>query len=166
MEIHTVCRHQIPTLLLLLRGACWQEIDVAVPWEVLLVTDQCRCGCQPSDRAWEPGGGAGGRTGGEEGNCNPIGRTILAGWATQCSQGLHHQPRSAQGGIHGSRYICSRGWPCLTSMGGEAFGHVDIWCPSVGGCWSGEVGVGGWGSTLIKAKWRGEREDGMGGCGS
>jgi hypothetical protein len=69
-------------------------------------------------------GGAGRRNGGSEGDCNSIGRTMLAGW-TQCSQELDHQPRSLQGGIHGYRYICSRGWPSLTSMLGEVFGPVE-----------------------------------------
>jgi hypothetical protein len=45
----------------------------------------------------DPGGGAGRRTGGAEGNCNLIGRTISAGWTTEFSQGVDHQPRSVQG---------------------------------------------------------------------
>jgi hypothetical protein len=63
------------------------------------------------------GRGSGWRTEGAEGDCNPIGRTMSAGQTIQCSQGLDYQPKSVQGGIHSSRYICSRGWPCLTSMG-------------------------------------------------
>ena len=42
------------------------------------------------------------------------------------SQGLDRQPRSVQEGIHSSRYICSRGWLCMTSMGGETLGPVEI----------------------------------------
>jgi hypothetical protein len=34
----------------------------------------------------DPDGGASRRTGGAEGNCNPIGRTTPAGQTTQCSQ--------------------------------------------------------------------------------
>ena len=74
----------------------------------------------------EPDGGAGRRTGGAEGDCNPIRRSMLAGWTTQCSQGLDHQPRRVHGGTHGSRCICSRGCHCLTSMGGEALGPMEI----------------------------------------
>jgi hypothetical protein len=37
-----------------------------------------------------PCGGAGGSTGGEQGNCNPIGKTMLAGQITQSSQELEH----------------------------------------------------------------------------
>ena len=44
--------------------------------------------------------------------------------STQSSQGLNHQPKSTHGGTHGSSYICSRGLPCLTSVGGEAPGPV------------------------------------------
>ena len=38
----------------------------------------------------DPGGGAGGRTGGAERDCNPIGRVMSAGRSTQSSQGLDH----------------------------------------------------------------------------
>jgi hypothetical protein len=48
------------------------------------------------------------------------------------------------GVAHGSSYICSRGWPCWASMGGEALGPVKAQCPSVGECQGGEVGVGEW----------------------
>jgi hypothetical protein len=73
-----------------------------------------------------PGWGAERRAGGIEGYCNPIGRTISDGQTTQCPQGLDHQPRSVQGGIHGSRYIGSRGWLCLTSREGEALDLVEV----------------------------------------
>jgi hypothetical protein len=51
---------------------------------------------------------------------------MSAGRTTQCFQGLDYQPRSVQGGIHSSRYICGREWPCLTSIGGEALGPVEF----------------------------------------
>jgi hypothetical protein len=35
----------------------------------------------------------------------------------QRSQGLNNQPKSTHGGTHGSSCICSRGWPCQSSMG-------------------------------------------------
>jgi hypothetical protein len=38
----------------------------------------------------------------------------------QNSQGLNHQPKSTHGGTNGSKHICSRGWPCWTSVGREA----------------------------------------------
>jgi hypothetical protein len=37
----------------------------------------------------------------------------------------------------------SRGWPCRTSMRGEALGLVNAQCPSIGECQDREVGVGG-----------------------
>jgi hypothetical protein len=80
------------------------------------------------------GGGAGGRTGGLEGDCNPIGRTTKVGLTTQLSQSLDHHPRSVPEGIHGSRYICSRRWPCPTAMEGEALGLRDVDCPNVKRC--------------------------------
>jgi hypothetical protein len=59
-----------------------------------------------------------------EGDCNPTGRTISAKWTTQSSQGLNHQPKCIHGGSQDSRYLSSRGWPYLTSVGGEVFGPV------------------------------------------
>ena len=47
------------------------------------------------------------------------------------------------GGTCGSDYICSRGLPSWSSMGGEVLGPVKILCPSVGECQSQEAGVGG-----------------------
>ena len=46
------------------------------------------------------------------------------------------------GGIHGSNCLCSRGWPYLASMGGEALGPVKTRCPSVWGMpgWGGGSG--------------------------
>jgi hypothetical protein len=66
-----------------------------------------------------PNEGARERTQGAEGVCGPIGRTTI--WTNQypqSSQGLNHQPKSTHGGTHGSSCICSRGWPCRSSMEG------------------------------------------------
>jgi hypothetical protein len=40
--------------------------------------------------------------------------------------------------------ICSRGWPCWASMGGEGLGLVKARCPSVGELEAGKVGVCRW----------------------
>ena len=45
-----------------------------------------------------------------------------------------------------SSCICSRGWPSHPSLGGEAFGLMNIICPSTGECQGQEAGVGGLGS--------------------
>ena len=67
----------------------------------------------------------GGRTEGTEGVCNPIERTtILTNQTLQISQGINHQPKNTYGVTHDSSLICSRGWPCWASMGGEALGPV------------------------------------------
>jgi hypothetical protein len=72
----------------------------------------------------------------------------------QTSQGLNHQPKSTNGGIHGSSCICSRGWPCQASMGGEALGPVKAqWMPQCRGM-PGQEG-GSEGSTLIEGRERG-----------
>jgi hypothetical protein len=70
-----------------------------------------------------PNGRVTGRTEGAEGNCNSIGRTISTDWITQSSQGLNYQPKRTL--LHGSSYICSKGWPYLAFMGGKALGLVE-----------------------------------------
>jgi hypothetical protein len=71
----------------------------------------------------DPNGGVRGRTEGDERVFNPIRRTTIS--INQSTQGLNHQPKSTHEGIHGSSCICSRGLPCLTSMGGEALDPVE-----------------------------------------
>ena len=128
---------------------CWpisQATDIAVSWEPLPVPDKYRSGCsQPrTELSTRSNGGATERTEGAEGACSPIGGTTI--WANQypqSSQGLNHQPKSTHGRTHGSTWICSRGWLCWTSKGGEALGPEKAWCPSVGECQGGELGVWG-----------------------
>jgi hypothetical protein len=47
-------------------------------------------------------------------------------------------------GTHGSSCICSREWPCWTSVGGMALGLGKSRCPSVGKCQGGKVEVVEW----------------------
>jgi hypothetical protein len=85
------------------------------------------------------------RTEGTERVCNPIGRAkVLINQTPQSSQELSHQPKSNHGVTHGSSCICSRRWPCCTSVGGEPLCPVKVRCPSVGECQDGDTGVGGW----------------------
>jgi hypothetical protein len=42
LEIHPICRHQTPILLLMSRSIGWQKPSMAVPWETLPETDQDR----------------------------------------------------------------------------------------------------------------------------
>ena len=59
-------------------------------------------------------------------NYNPTGRTTVSTNQTpQSSQELNHQPKSTHGGTYGSSCICSRGWPCLVSMGVEPLAAVE-----------------------------------------
>jgi hypothetical protein len=44
---------------------------------------------------------------------------------------LYHQSKKTHGGTCGSSYICSRGWPSRSSMGGKALGPVKALCPSI-----------------------------------
>ena len=72
------------------------------------------------------------------------------------SQELNHQPKKTLGGTYGSSCICSRGWPNLSSVGGEAFGPVKVLCPSIGECQGQELGVGG-----LVSRGRGEGKGGF-----
>jgi hypothetical protein len=67
------------------------------------------------------------RNEGAEGDFNPIKRSISTSWTTQSSQRLNYQTKNIHGASHGSRYICSRRWPYLTSFRGEALGPVVAW---------------------------------------
>ena len=59
--------------------------------------------------------------------------------------------------------ICySREWPCLPAKGGEALGPVEVWCPSVVGCWNSRAGEGGKvGEQPHTGKVEGNRADGV-----
>jgi hypothetical protein len=62
LGIHPTCRHQTQTLLWMSRSACWQEPDIAVPWEDQPGPDQYRGGyseahSQPLDLALSKGVG-------------------------------------------------------------------------------------------------------------
>jgi len=72
-----------------------------------------------------PSGRTRGRTEGVENICNAIERTISTKHNAQSSQRLNHQPKSIHGDIHDSKYICSRGLPYRTSMGGETLCPVE-----------------------------------------
>jgi hypothetical protein len=86
-------------------------------------------------------------TQGAEGVWSPIGRTSI--WTSQYSQSsleLNHQSRKIHGGTCGSSCICSRVWPSLSLMGGEALGPVKVLCPSIGECQDQEWEWVGWGA--------------------
>ena len=61
----------------------------------------------------------------------------------QSSLRLNHQPKSTHGGTQGFSSICSRGWPCGTSMRGETLGLVEAQCLSIREYQDREAGVGG-----------------------
>ena len=82
---------------------------------------------------------------GAEGVCSHMeGATVSIGQDPWSSQALDNQPKSTHGGTHGTVHVCGRGWPCWTSVRGEALGPENIGCPSVGECQGGKTGVGGW----------------------
>jgi len=63
---------------------------VAAPLEVQSATDRC---LQTTIRLNSGSRGAGRRTGGAEGDSNPIRKATSAVWTTQFPEGLHHQQR-------------------------------------------------------------------------
>jgi hypothetical protein len=44
----------------------------------------------------------------------------------QSSQRLNHLPKRTHRGTHGSSHICTRGWACWASMGGEILALVSV----------------------------------------
>ena len=73
---------------------------------------------------------------------------------------MWYQPTSVQAVLQDSRYICNRGEPCLTLMGGEALDPLGFDAPALGV--AGAVGwewVGGW---VGKHPHRGTLEGGEG----
>jgi len=95
------------------------------------------------------------RTEGAERNFNPMGRTISTNWTSQSSQRLNHLAKSINGGIYGSRYICSWGWPSQTSIGGKG-GLM----PRLGGMleWSDRSGWVGGGALSERQRKEGRGE--------
>ena len=79
LVIHTTCKHQAQTLLLMPWSDCWQESNTAFSWEALPDPDQYICRCiQPNivlslDTLMER---VRAKTVGAEGVCDLIGRTI------------------------------------------------------------------------------------------
>ena len=140
LGIHPICRHQTLALLLMPRSTCLQEPHISCslrgfPSTRLIHMQICTDNHQTEP--WYPNGRARGRNEGAERDCNPIGKkkkTISTNWTTRSSERLNHQPKSVHRGIHGSRYTCSRRWSYLASMGWEALGPMEVWCPSIGGC--------------------------------
>jgi hypothetical protein len=111
LGIHPMSRRQTLTLLLMLRGACWQELGIAVSWEVLQVPDKYRCRySQPTIRLslgipMEKLG-----EGLKELNlCNPIGRTRISTNLT--TQGLNHQRVHMEGARTPATHVAEN---CLT----------------------------------------------------
>jgi hypothetical protein len=79
----------------------------------------------------------------------------------QSSQGLNYQPKSTHEGTSDSSCICSRGWPYLASMEGEALGPVMDQCTSIEEYQGGESGVGRW-VEEDPLRSRGGRREGIG----
>ena len=126
LGIHPIWKYQIQTLLPMPRRACWQEPCIAVPWEALPEPDQYRCEWMQPNIGLSSG--------------TPI-EELCKDWRSWRDVQPHrknnninqpdHQPKSTHGGTHGSSCICSRGWPYRASMGGEALGLVQAWCPQL-----------------------------------
>jgi hypothetical protein len=146
LGIHSICSHQTPTLLWMLRNACWKEPDIAVSWEALaraLEIQRRKLAANHWPECRIPNVGVRARTEGAKGVYNPIERTTISTNQTCHPElpGLSHQPRNT----HGFSCICSRGWPCHASMGAEVLGPMKAWQMSqCRGIKDWEVGEGGW----------------------
>jgi hypothetical protein len=142
--------YQTQTLWQMPTRACWQKPDIAVFWEALPVPGKYRSGCSQSSIGWSTWSSM------KEvekvpkelkGSCSHIGGTSI--WTNQYPQsslGLNHQSKKTHGGICGSPYICNKGWPSQSSMGGEALGPVKVLCSNIGECQDQEWKWVGWGA--------------------
>jgi len=138
--------------------ACWQEPDIAVSCEALLVPGSAwqiqkwmltvihwTKHKVPNEEKYQRA----------EGDWSPIeGTSIWTNQYPQSSLKLYHQSKKTHDGTCGSTYTCSRGWPCQSSMGGEALSPAKALCPNIGECqdqewewvsWGAGGGVRGWG---------------------
>jgi hypothetical protein len=112
---------------------CWQEPDIAVSCKALPVPGNAHS--HPLDGAQGPQWRSQRNTQGVEGDRSPIGGTSI--WTNQYPQSsleLYHQSKKTHGGTCGSSYLCNRGRPSRSSMGGEALGPVKALWPSIGEC--------------------------------
>jgi hypothetical protein len=55
-------------------------------------------------------------------------------WTPGSSQRLSHQLKSIHGLVQGPWHICSRGLPCLASVGEDAPNSVETWGPMEWAC--------------------------------
>jgi hypothetical protein len=55
LGIHPINNHQTQKLWQILTTACWQDPDIAVSWEALLVPGKYRSGCSQSSIGWSTG---------------------------------------------------------------------------------------------------------------
>jgi hypothetical protein len=102
---------------------CWQDPDIAVSRESLLVPGKCRSGCSQLSivqSTGSPNEGARESTHRAQGVCSPIrGTTTWTNQYPQSSLELSHQSKKTHGGTCVSSCICRRGWPSWPSMGRE-----------------------------------------------
>ena len=138
----------------------WQEPDIAVTWEALLVPEKYRSwGLQPSiglstgspmeelekgPQSWR--------------GLQPHRRNINMNQSV-CPElpGTKPPTKEYTIGTQDFSCTCSRGWTCGTSMGGESLGLVKAQCPRLGECQHREAGMGG----LVSISMRNEMVGGV-----
>jgi hypothetical protein len=53
--IHPIYNHQTQTLLHMPARVCWEDSDIALPYEAMPVLGKCRSGCSQSSSGWNTG---------------------------------------------------------------------------------------------------------------
>ena len=119
LGIHPTCTHQTRYYCGCQEVHAYRSLIQLCPERVSqsLTNIEANAGSQPLECAQGPE-----KTGGSEGVCNPIKQQYQPICSSPPTEfpGTKPLTKSSHGVIHGSSWLCSRGWPYWTSVGGKA----------------------------------------------
>ena len=106
--IHSIYNHQTQTLLWKPTRAYWEESDIAISWEALLLPDKYKSGCsQPLQSTGSLNEGARETTQEAEGVCSTIGGTTI--WTNQYPQSSINKRKHMVGLMALAAYVAEYG---------------------------------------------------------
>ena len=154
--LYPIYSYQNQILLWMLTSAYWQEPDITVSWEALpmpekykSVGSQLSTGLSTGSPMEELEKGPRSWT-----DLQPHRRNINMNQSV-CPELPGNKPSTTEYTIGTQDFscICSREWPCGTSMRGDALGLVKSQCPSLGECQNRKAGVSGFMSIGGAMRW-------------